>query len=337
MKRTSIEKGLFCFAVAISACLAPKAYAQQPSSIDVAQARELLNEGLALRSKGDNRAAIEKLKAAHALARTPITGIELGRTYMAGGQLVEARETFLSIARIAPQPEETQRSKAARAEASQLAEQLRSRIPSLTIRVTGVPADAVAVTVDGAAVPSEALAAPRFVDPGTHHVFARSTSGGTAETTAELKEGEAREVELKIVFTDGGQTNAPASNSPRSAESPLPVVTDRAGSESSAGRSHVLDWSLIGGGAAIGVAGGILMIVETSKASDANNNHDKGAYDSAVSAWTVGLVGTIVGGAAVAGGVVLLAFVPDGNGARSSQASVRLGIGVNSLRLDGTW
>ncbi len=93
--------------------------------------------GLELRAKGDAAAALEKLKAAYALVRTPITGIELGRTFMTLGSLVEARETFLSNARIPERPEETARSKAARKDSEELAEQLRTRIPSLASRSRG--------------------------------------------------------------------------------------------------------------------------------------------------------------------------------------------------------
>ncbi len=68
------------------------AFAQQPSTADIAQARTLYNQGKELRERGDTAKALEKLKAAHALAGTPLTGLELGRTYMMLGQLLEARE-----------------------------------------------------------------------------------------------------------------------------------------------------------------------------------------------------------------------------------------------------
>jgi hypothetical protein len=179
-----------------------------------------MNQGLELRDQGDVPGAIEKLKAAHALAHTPVTGIELGRTYASAGKLVEAREAFLSVAGIPPRREETPVSAKARTESSQLAEEMRARIPSLTVRVTGVTADSVAVTIDDALVPREALMGPRLMNPGSHHVLAKSTSGGIAETSVDLKEGEARDVELKIIFTGGDQAGsppaAPASSSPPS-------------------------------------------------------------------------------------------------------------------------
>jgi hypothetical protein len=93
------------------------AFGQQHSAADLAQARQLFNQGLGLRDKGDAVGAIEKLRAANAVAATPITGIELGRTYASAGRLVEAREALLAVGRLPVAPQETARSAAARADA----------------------------------------------------------------------------------------------------------------------------------------------------------------------------------------------------------------------------
>jgi hypothetical protein len=331
---TSFPALPFALAIGLAAAALPQRSAHaEPSSVDAAQARELLREGLHLRDKGDVVGATEKLKAAHALVHTPVTAYELGRTYAAGGKLVEAREAFLSIARIAPVPEETERSKTARSESATLAEELRPRIPSLTVRVTGVPAEAVAVTVDGASVPTEALAAPRFLDPGTHVVSARSTSGGTAETKVDLREGETRDVELKIAFAGGDGSSETAAAPDAGGSSAREARHDApAGS-----RSRLLEWSLIGGGVAVGAAGAVLMAVEAGNSSDANSRHDRSAYDAATTGWTIGLVGSIAGAAAVAGGGILWATARPGSSSAGSPHSVWLGVGPQVVRVGGTW
>jgi hypothetical protein len=309
---------------------APPTFAQQGSAGDIAQARELLNEGLELRRQGDTAGALSKLRAAHALARTPITGIELARAYLAVGKLVDARETYLSVARIAERSEETGRSKAARTESAQSGEQLRARIPSLMVKITGVPPDTVAVTIDGAAVPSEALAAPRLVDPGSHTVSARSTTGGTAETTVDLKEGETREVELRIAFAGG----IPTQVSPPSAGGEAPAAP---GSTSAPARSRVLEWSLIGGGAAIAIGGGVLTAVEADKANTAVSQVNRSSYDAAKTGWAVGIGGLAVGGAAIAtGGIVWAASSGAGSG-QGKLASLWLNVGPGDVRLGGSW
>src|SRR5438874_1930474 len=92
-------------AIALAALVAVPAVsfgqpAAQPSAADLESARELYKEAKALRDKGDLRGALEKFKQAHAYGQTPVTGLELGRTHMQLGELVEAREVFLSVARM---------------------------------------------------------------------------------------------------------------------------------------------------------------------------------------------------------------------------------------------
>ncbi len=341
------SKQCWLFAISMVASVAAtnlshEAMAQEASAVDIAQARELLNQGLDLRKRGDNAGALEKLKGAHALGHTPITGLELGRTYLTLGRLVEAREALLSIGRIPVRAEETIRSKTARQQSADLAEQLRLRIPTLTVRITGVPVDSVSVTIDGAVVPTVALAAPRLLDPGGHDVSARSTTGGTAETRVELKEGETRDVELKIVFT-GGTAVAPAAEA--GAESPasstLPATAGDAPvsafSPAPSSKLRVPALALMGGGLVVGGAGAVLLFVESAKAVDANTRHDKSGYDSASTAWTVGLVAAIAGGVALGSGGILLFISRPKSGGGGPQASIALRAGPGVLQLGGTW
>jgi hypothetical protein len=174
----------------------------EPSVGDLAHTRELFNQGLPQRETGDAGGALEKFRAAQSLVRTPIVARELGRTYAQLGKLIEARETFLSIARIPVRSEETARSAAARNQRATLADEIRVRLASITIRATwagsvaGAGSGAVTVTVDGAAIPAEVLGTACLVNPGVHGIVAKAADGATSETRADLKEGEAREVEL---------------------------------------------------------------------------------------------------------------------------------------------
>jgi hypothetical protein len=167
------------------------------SAADLETARSLFREGRDLRAKGDLLGALEKLKAAHAAGRTPITGMELARTHAMVGQLVEAREVALDVARIPVAPDETERSAEARTEAAHLAENLRARIPTLTVHVTGAPAGAVPeVFVDGEELPAALIGEPRKLDPGAHVIAVRAPDGATAMSRATLAEGEAQEVAI---------------------------------------------------------------------------------------------------------------------------------------------
>ncbi len=241
------------------------AFAQSRSAADIAQARELFNEGIRLREQGDLPGAIEKLRAAHAVGDTPITGRELGRAYVAAGKLVEAREAFLSVARIVPQPAETARSKTARDDSVRLAEQVRARIPSVTLRVTGASADDVTVSLDGALVPTEALSAPRLVNPGRHTVTAvaaRSNQGPDVETTVEVAEGESRDVELKFVpvapaRVETGPASGNGPQPPASAEVPASEAT-RGSTTPNLGAWVYVGFGVAAAGVGVGAVTGIL-------------------------------------------------------------------------------
>ena len=278
------------------------AFAQR-SPGDIAQARQLFNQGLRLRDEGDTSGALEKLRAAHALGNTPITGLELGRTYVALGRLVQARETFLAVARIAVLPQETARSTAARKDCEQLAEGLRGRIATLTLRIVGVPLESVTVTIDGETLAREALAAPRLVDPGTHDISVRSSpGGGSSATNLELKEGEARDVELRI---------APAAGAAAVSTAASPAVTDaiREAPPAHPGQvQRVTGLVLAGAGVAALGAGGVFALVAKSQFDDAGRESFPAKHDDSASASRLADVATVMAGvgaaAAIAGGIL---------------------------------
>jgi hypothetical protein len=332
MKKTSSSRRLASLLLAAGVAMATPtgvAFAQQPSAGDVAQARELYNEGLALRDKGDLKGAVEKLRAAHALASTPLTGIELGKAYIATGQLVEAREALLAVASIPVSARETARSTTARTEAVQLAEQVRARIPSLVVKVDGVPVDSVALTIDGAAVPREALSAPRLVNPGSHDLVATSTTGGSATTRIDLKEGEARTVELKIVFSTGAA--APPVVPPTVASTVGATSPDTSAPAQSS--SSLRPTLMVGGfglaavGTIVGSVTGVMALSKGSSVKNACNGLDcpgsvQGDLSSGRTLGTVSTVSFIAAGVGAAVGVVGLALHPHQEGAPPATARV---------------
>jgi hypothetical protein len=184
-------------AVALSLSLLAASAHAEPTAEDLASARELFKEGRTLREQGDLPKALEKLRAAHALGQTPITGLELARTYVLVGKLVDAREVSLGVARLPVASDETGRSDAARAEAVKLATSLEPRLAKLIVTVKGMPAmSAVSVSVDGEAIPVAAIGEPRSADPGVHVAVLTLAGGGEVRTEIEVKEGESRALVL---------------------------------------------------------------------------------------------------------------------------------------------
>ncbi len=174
------------------------AYAQR-SATDIESARQLYNQGMQLRDLGDLKGALEKLKAAHALGNTPITGVELCKTHAALAQPVEAREVCLGVARIPPLSGETSRSQDARNEAQRIAEEQKPKIAKVRLHITGVPAGREAtVTVDGALVPAAALAEARAVNPGRHDLTAKIGKGAESRSSFDLAPGETKDITLPV-------------------------------------------------------------------------------------------------------------------------------------------
>jgi hypothetical protein len=291
---------------------AGRAFAQDhPSQPDLVHARELFNEGMDRREAGDAASAVEKLTAAHNLAQTPITGLELGRTYMMLGKLVEARQVLLSVSAIARWSAETAKSAAARAESAKLAEQLRTRIPTLRVTIAGAPTDSVAVTIDGAGLSMDALTGPYPLDPGSHHLVARASGGQTGEAHVDLKEGDAKDVQLELgaphqehPATAAGASPTRDSHAPQGASAPLDHAA-RAVPAAEGSHSNMRTIAAIVGGSGLALAavGGVLTIIAKVNDDAAANETLTARQTDSASATQLGNVAT---GFAIAGGVVAI-------------------------------
>jgi len=236
-------------------------HGSEPSAADLESARELYREGKELRQKGDLRGALERFKAAHGYGQTPVTGLELGKTHLQLGELVEAREVLLSIARIKVASDETEKSAAARTEAAELAEQIRPRIPTLVVKVLGVkPDDPAQVVVDGANTPVVSLSSMRKINPGEHEVVVRA-DGREEKRSVTLSESETKELEIEINDASPKLTGDAAAQGDGTAAS-------------AAGKRplHVVTWIGLGvgvAGIALGSVTGIMALGKAGAVTDA--------------------------------------------------------------------
>jgi hypothetical protein len=296
-----------------------------PSAADLESARELFKEGRELRQNGDLRRALERFKAAHAYGQTPVTGLELGRTHIQLGELVEGREVLLSVARIKVQPDETEKSAAARTEAADLAEEVKKRIPTVTVKLTGVASDSVAVLlVDGFTVPIVGLTGIRKVNPGKHVVVAKA---GAREESRNIDLEESKTQDLTIDLTGAGAAVpvgpvAPVGSGPKQ----ISPVT----------------WIGLGVGAVgigVGAVTGIVALGKASKVDKAcTSTHcppsAKSDVDSGRTFATISTIGFAVGGAGLVAAAVgyFLLSKP-----KASATGVMPFVTASSVGLDGSF
>ncbi len=284
-----------CLVLAASGASAPPAYAAEPTLADVETARAMYVEGLELRDRSRLADSLARFRGAYALAATPITALELGRAHMLVGQLLEAREALLSIERMPPKPEESQKAANARVEARTLAEQIRGRIPSVHVSFDPKPDGEPKVTIDGVVVPREALSAARRLNPGKHVVVAE-LEGERATAELELGESEARPVVLSLGAGKGTRSTGDAAT--KSAPSPSTGDVSRDA------------WfygglTVAGLGAAIGTVTGIMAFTSAANLEgQCTGSHcaraAQGDLDAARTMGTVSTVAFIVAGVGVA-------------------------------------
>jgi hypothetical protein len=322
-----------CVLVALLWSVAPRTAEAQEAPDDVARARELFVQATELRDRGELRGALEKFESAHGLAVNPITTFELARTYATLGMLVEARDAYASIARLPAQAGETERATEARREGPEAAEELRRRIPRLSIKIA-VPAEALSVTLDDRPVPAAALEAPRAVDPGTHRLVATAAGGARTEQTITVSEGESREVRLAMT---------PAAPAPAAELEPNASASSQT---HEAGGNHLgpFAYAGFGVGAAGFVVGTVLAGATLSKASSISVDCGttacvQSAKDASQSSRTLGLAAVVSYTLAAAGvgvGVADILLYKPGRSTESDHA-LRAWIGVGAAGVRGSF
>jgi hypothetical protein len=313
--------------------LAATAHAQ-PTAADRETARTLMDDGDRKTEAHDDAGALRSYLAADEMMHVPSTAIEVAKTLARMGQLVEARDRSLALLRMPRTDPEPAPFIAARAEAERLAASLAGRIPTLSLRVTGLAANEVpTVRVDGELVPPDALPLPRRANPGTHHVVAAAAGHAEVARDIVLGEGQTATVDLPIGPALVVETPPPRAVVP--VPLPAPVAELPAASRSPGAAT----WAALGVGAAGLVVGTIAGILELSKASTLKGECQgntcpetaRGDLDGANTLANVSNVALGVGVVGAALGAVLYLTAPRG----SAQPAVGLLPGGGSVGVGG--
>ncbi|MGZ3456411.1 MAG: hypothetical protein ACXVEF_42800 [Polyangiales bacterium] len=305
----------------------PRTSHAQPSSATIAGAQVLVGEGRKLRAAGDLHGARERFESAYLLVPTPIIGLDLGKAREALGFLIEARVVLLESSALPPIANESAESKAARAEAIRVANELDGRIPTLAVSIEGAESGVkVVVTIDGVEVPEADLASPRKVNPGKHVVLARM--GNRQERTqVELAEKEAKIA--SIVF-------APVKALPEPVKPPIKPPPEQPRVYRTSLLTYV-GFSVAGAGLVVGTITGIVAVKKAHTFTSACDKKDQcplstqSDYDQSRNFGNVSTVSFIVTGVGLAVGVYGLLspeLVP---------APVAVSLGVGSVSVHGAF
>jgi hypothetical protein len=172
---------------------------------DVARARELFSEGVALADEAQWSAAAEKFRAA--LALHPAPTIE----YNLASALIELREYQEADAHLTSMIDNPETPADFRQTAIQARADIRARAAEIRIQHTG----AGTVRVDGREVPPERVHGSYFVEPGPHTVELERDGVVVARTEVRAEAGLVTTAELESdeegsVASDGGGLSASA-------------------------------------------------------------------------------------------------------------------------------
>ena len=270
----------------------------EPTASESETALQLYKDAKAMRDRGELEKALEKFRAAHALAETPITALELGRTFVMMGKLVEGREVLLAVQRIPVRKNESQKAVDARKESDSLAAAIKPRLATLNLTVKGSGK----LSVDNVSVPAAAFSAPRLVNPGLHVIVSEVEGAAPKRQEITLTEGQTQEVVVDMAAEKGvARTDdkvVPPTNPPppeSHGRSPLVYVGFGVG--------------IVGVG--VGAVTGILTLSKAGNLKDACVSEkcppsSQSDLDSAGTTGTISTIGFIVGAVGLTVGLVTL-------------------------------
>ncbi|XYI01987.1 hypothetical protein ACMHYB_20320 [Sorangium sp. So ce1128] len=307
---------------------APPAGAQTKE--ELAEARALFQEGVALSAANNCAAALAKFQAVANVRRTPQVLFNIAECEARLGKLVSALGNYRIAAASA---DGDPRASDVTANVGPRIEDLEQRIPKLAIR-RGQGALTATILLDGSALGAAEMNADIPVDPGPHVVSARIGDREVVRETVTLEERDEKTVEVAIT--------EPPPEPPRPAAPPdAPPVE----APTPAGRpSKVPGLVVLGAGIASGVVGGVFLGLRAGTLSDldalcggdrscppsARPTADRGRLYTGVAEVGIGL--GVVG---VAAGIVLLVTSRGGAAAaepRAGAAAARRSAGGGAPR-----
>jgi hypothetical protein len=280
--------------------------ARADEAADIAAARILGEDGLALADAGSCDKAVEKLDRAERLHHAPTTAGRLGECEIQMGRLVSGTEHLRRVTREPLAPAAPPIFVDAVARARSLLEQTLPRIPVLRISVRAPVGTRFVVTVDGDPVPDAVVDNDRPADPGPHTIRVAAYGFTASPRNVTLTEGETKIVSLQL---DPDPRVVSPAVSPAAA--PVGDIDDRP-SSSGATTAGFVALGLGALGLAAGVGAGTVVALESADLSSSCGPSrvcppGKQSEIASAKTWaTVSTTGFILAGVGLGTGLIIL-------------------------------
>ena len=326
--------------------------AQQPVDAGTrAAARTLGSAGVAAYQKNDFTTASDKLERAYQVLQVPSLGLWSARALVKTGKLVEAAQRYVDVTRLSVSNGDAQVQRQAVIDAQKELTDLTPRIPGIIVKVKGVDASSLKITIDDIQLSAALVGESRPVNPGPHHIIA-ATEAEKAEADVSVVEGEQKVVSLKFKGTPGTAALTPGAAAPPNA--PAEPPPDSSASTSKSGLSRTLGWTAVGVGSAGIVLGAVTGVIVLGKKSSIEGrdgcrgstclNTESNDVNSYNSLRTVSTIAFVAGGVLAGTGVVLLLTAPKSSESalahptpRVGSTSLALHLGLGSAVLGGSF
>jgi hypothetical protein len=292
-------------ATAAPPAVPPAAPVVDPAAGDKGMAEALFRAAKDLQAEGKVAEACAKYVESHRLDPKPGTILNVATCHDVEGRTATAWADFAEAATFAARAHQTDREKLARSKVDELGK----RLSYVTFRFPAVK-DLV-VVLDGKVLTPASAGTRVPIDPGDHDLDARAPGKAPWSTRVKIDPGPGeRTVVVPVLADDGATTAGPPP--------PLSASADSGGSSRDGGAQRAVGWVALGVGVA-GAAAGAFFGARTlsqkstvdehcvgSRCDDAGLRANDGAKDSA----TLSTIAFVVGGAALAAGIVLLVTAP---------------------------
>ena len=173
---------------------------QMSESERKAAARSAFAEGVQLQEHNDCAHALPRFETAERLFDAPTHLLHIAQCQAKTGRLIEAQESYATLGHLALAAQAPDAFREAQATGRTELAKLKPRIPTLRLE-TNPPASSLkelAVNVNGVASPNELMGIARPLNPGRYRVTVKAAPGRSGVGEIELKEGEAKSLEVRL-------------------------------------------------------------------------------------------------------------------------------------------